>query len=306
MTPPADPSPVLPEAAAAQWVAAMRRGDWPAAFAINDAVLAQRDRRGRDDPARPYHQRWVWDGSPVAGQDVLVRCYHGLGDTLLFCRYLPELADRAASLTVEAPPALIPLLAQLPGPISLLPFRPAAPTPPRAVNLEIMELAHALRLGPDQVPPPWQSRPTAAKRLGLCWRAGEWDPDRSVPLSLLLAAIATDRELVSLQRGPAADQAGPDFINPDDRSMDILDTVALIRGTERVISVDTMVAHLAGSLGHPTLLLLKHDADWRWSGDGVSAWYPAVRQFRQDTRGDWSGALARIARAQRDPVPALR
>jgi hypothetical protein len=141
----------------ARWVAAMRRGDWRAAWAVNDAVLARRA-TPPDDPRLPYHLRHVWDGRPFEGRDVLVRCYHGLGDTLQFLRYLASLRARAASVTLEAQPALLPLL----GDYQPVPFDVAAPSPPSACDIEIMELAHALRLPPDAVPPPYLSPPALA------------------------------------------------------------------------------------------------------------------------------------------------
>ena len=115
---------------ATQWLAAMHRGDYAAAFRINEAVLAARDPLCRDDPRLPYHLRWVWDGRPFEGRNVLVRCYHGLGDTLQFARYLPILRQRVSSLTVEAPVSLIPLLASLPGIDRLVPFVAHAPAQP--------------------------------------------------------------------------------------------------------------------------------------------------------------------------------
>ncbi len=98
-------------ATGADWTAAMRRGDFTAAWRISDAVLATRDPATRDDPGLPYHLRWVWDGAPLDGRDVLVRCYHGLGDTIQFARYLAPLRARAARVTLEAPPELRALLA---------------------------------------------------------------------------------------------------------------------------------------------------------------------------------------------------
>jgi ADP-heptose:LPS heptosyltransferase len=75
----------------------------------------------------------------------------------------------------------------------------------------------------------------------------------------------------------------------------IEDTAATIAGLELVITVDTMVAHLAGALGRPTWLLLKHDADWRWmEGRSDSPWYPSMRLYRQTMPGDWTGVVARV------------
>ena len=70
------------------WADHMRRGDFAAAWAINDADLAARRAAGLP-PAwhLPRHLQPVWDGSPVGGRRVLVRCYHGLGDTVQFVRF---------------------------------------------------------------------------------------------------------------------------------------------------------------------------------------------------------------------------
>lgn len=271
----------------------MRRGDFAAAWAINDAVLASRDPATRDEPGLPYHQRWVWDGRPFAGRHVLVRCYHGLGDTLQFARYLPALQRVATSLTVEVQPELLPLLRSLPGPDRWVAFDPAAPLPPMECDLEIMELAHALRLPPAAITPPYVFVAPAfcpPRTIGLCWQAGGWDADRSLPFEMLAAVGGSS--VVSLQLG--ASPKG--VLNPEGCSNDIVGTAALIAGTELVITVDTMVAHLAGALGHPTWLLLKHDADWRWmDGRTDSPWYPSMRIYRQRGEGDWAGVVAEVA-----------
>jgi len=296
-------------------MAAMRRGDFAAAWTISDAVLAARDPAGRDDPRLPYHRRWVWDGRPFAGARALVRCYHGLGDTIQFARFLPLLRARAASLDLEVQPELMPLLAGLPGPDRLIPFRLDAPRPPAECDLEIMEVPHALRIEPETLacdvpylaPPP--ARVAAARArlgaaaiaVGVCWQAGDWERVRSVPLALLAPILARPGlRLVSLQRGPAAAEAAalyaPAFVDPLNRSLDILDTAALIAALDLVITVDTMVAHLAGALGRPTWLLLKAAADWRWmEARADSPWYPSLRLYRQRCSGDWREPLAHIA-----------
>ncbi len=272
------------------WPGLMRAGDFPAVWRISDAVLAARDPATRDDPALPYHERWVWDGTQPDGQRVLVRCYHGLGDTLQFVRFLPALRARAAHVTLECQPELCGLLACAPGTDRIVAFDPAHPLPPSPCNIEVMELAHVLRADVPAIagPVPYLTIPPdrlasgrrrAAGHVALCWRAGDWDPDRSVPLPRVLRALgAPGRRFISLQRGAASAEARPDwFTNPGDNDCDVVETAALICGADHVVTVDTMVAHLAGALGCAATVLLKREPDWRWASvGGRSVWYPSL------------------------------
>src|SRR5438132_656381 len=100
----------------------------------------------------PRHEQWVWDGRPLADRTVLVRCYHGLGDTIQFARFLPLLASIAGETIVWAQPALLGLLARLPSVGRLLPLHDGHPNVDYEVDIEIMELAHALRVDTQSLP----------------------------------------------------------------------------------------------------------------------------------------------------------
>lgn len=79
---------------------------------------------------------------------------------------------------------------------------------------------------------------------------------------------------------------------------DFTDTAAVIAELDLVITIDTSVAHLAGALGKPVWVLLPFVADWRWMlRREDSPWYPTMRLFRQESLGDWSGVMARVAEA---------
>jgi hypothetical protein len=59
-----------------------------------------------------------------------------------------------------------------------------------------------------------------------------------------------------------------------------------------------MPAHLAGTLGLPTWVMLKHEADWRWMRDRRdSPWYPSLRLFRQCEPGDWRAVVGDLSMA---------
>jgi hypothetical protein len=286
----------------ARWMRHMRAGEWDAAWRISDTQLPQ-----EVDWRAPRHVQRIWTGAPVEGRRVLVRCYHGLGDTIQFARFLPVLAARVAELTVWAQPALIPLLATMPGRIALLPLHDGTPEVAYDVDLEIMELSHLLRVTPATLPaavpylhPLARLLPGRGLQVGLVWAAGDWDGSRSVPPGLLapLAEIP-GVTLHLLQRGAALAE-WPAVPGEASGSDDILAAASLMTALDLVISVDSMPAHLAGALGRPVWTLLKHDADWRWmDGREDSPWYPTMRLFRQRRPGDWAEVAARVAAALR-------
>src|SRR5204862_4200969 len=74
-----------------------------------------------------------------------------------------------------------------------------------------------------------------------------------------------------------------------------MDTAAVMKNLDLVISSDTAIPHLAGALGVPVWVALPLVPDWRWLlGREDSPWYPTMRLFRQTERGDWTGVFERI------------
>ncbi|HVF94054.1 MAG TPA: glycosyltransferase family 9 protein [Sphingomonas sp.] len=275
------------------WTAAMRGERYADAWAIEDRAAAARDPASADDPALPYHRRWVWDGRSLAGADVLVRCYHGLGDTIQFARYLPALAARARSVTLEVQPRLASLLAHLPVD-RIVPFDVRHPTQWDGVAIEITELPRALRLAPDAAPPPYLASAPAivpAGTIGVCHLAGDWDLDRSIPAELFRPLCT---QYPALMLAPGATDLP--CLNPEGCPFDLEATAALVAAVDLVVTVDTMIAHLAGAMGRPTWLLLKHEPDWRWSPSRQDTpWYPSLRLYAQPTPGDWPAVLVAVA-----------
>lgn len=243
---------------------------------------------------------------------MLVRCYHGLGDTLMCARFLPRLRAVAAHVALEAPPALLPLLAGFAA--DCYPFDPAHPLPPAELDIEIMELLHALRIDAGDLLGhlPYLSTPPShlpqGENIGLCAASGGWDAARDIPARHLVAACAGPGRLLHwLQPGQAPDGC----INPPGAPSRLEDTAALIAALDLVVTADTMVAHLAGGLGRPALLLLRRQCDWRWQESGdTTPWYKSTILLRQETEGDWSAPLARLsallatrAGSPRSPAP---
>jgi hypothetical protein len=286
------------------WMSAMRCGDFARAWQINDSSLRSHLDDAVSKHSGPRHLQRIWRGEALHGQRVLVRCYHGLGDTIQFARFLPALRNIARDVTVWCQPGLVGLIDHASLADRVLPLHDGAADVTFDVDIEVMELAHALRADAALISSsvPYLSATSVAPRpgvrqpdvftVGLVWEAGEWDARRSVPPNLLEALTRLDAvRLVSLQRGPAAAKAG--CIPAQDLSVeDIGGLAATIAALDLVLTVDTMVAHLAGALGAPVWTMLHHDCDWRWPASGRDTiWYPSMRLYHQSQPADWSSVI---------------
>jgi hypothetical protein len=284
------------------WTSAMRRGDFESAWNISDAVLSRRRERQQTCWEWPRHFQYVWTGTSLLAKRVLVRCYHGLGDTVQFIRFAAPLRRLAHHVAVWSQPELVDLVATAAGVDQVLPLHDGVPELDYDVDIEIMEVPHALRVTkasiPRTVPYLFPSggahfeKPQATLSVGLIWQAGDWDPRRNIPADLLRPlADVTGIRLFSLQRGPAA--AAASLVPAEDiGGDDVNETAAQMLALDLIISVDTMAAHLAGALGRPVWTLLHSDCDWRWLNDDADCvWYPTMRLFRQRCAGDWSSVM---------------
>jgi Flp pilus assembly protein TadD len=267
-----------------------------------------------------------WQGEALAGHALLVTYEAGHGDVIQFCRYIPLLKALGAShITLLCHPALKSLLSGMQGLDAVCGFDETMPPQAFAYWMPLMSAPHRLGTRLDTVPAllpylhtdpvrlvQWASHlPGAdALRVGLVWKGNpqfENDRDRSLPHLQTLAPLwrVPGVHFVSLQKGAgegdiAQCSAHQPLTELGSRMQDFADAAAIVAGLDLVITVDTVMAHLAGALGKPCWLLLPwYMTDWRWGADGAdSIWYPDVmRLFRQGPDCDWGPVIAVVARA---------
>lgn len=275
---------------------------------------------------RPQDVKWrnfeqpLWDGSPIAGRTILLWTDQGLGDVVHFLRYVPFLVELGAHVIVECrQPDVLPLVehmgvarvvsagAPLPAfdvhaPVVMFPALLPKPRAGTVGQVPYLRVDAGLRRA-------WRRRlqSSGCRTIGLCWATGvkhKGSPLRSLPLAAFapLAEIGGLR-FVSLQLGPQeaellAPPAGLCIERVLHAATGIVDTAAVIENLDLVISVDTMVAHLAGALGRPVWTLLRYSPSWLWRLEGEGTpWYQTMRLFRQRSLGAWDDVIERVRRA---------
>jgi Flp pilus assembly protein TadD len=268
-----------------------------------------------------YPDNLLWDGKKsLKNKVLLIYSEQGLGDTIQFCRYIKLVADLGAKVIFEIPNNLYALLEDLEGVDKFL-IKNNENKEKYDFQCPLLSLPYLLKTNlkniPKKNPYLYAKKNRVIKwrnylghqdfKIGICWQgqSGKVDIGRSFPLSLFekIKKIKNIR-LVSLQKGEGADQLKKlpsdikieridDF---DSGQHAFLDTAAIMKCLNLVITSDTSVAHLAGALGVKTFLLLQHIPDWRWfllKKD--SPWYPNHIIFRQKKVGDWQSVFNEIS-----------
>ena len=259
----------------------------------------------------------AWDGkTTLAGKTLLVHAEQGLGDTLMFLRFMAHLPADASRIRLAVQPELHDLLAAQSAGFEVVSLgdSPVGDDPEPDYQCPLMSLplhlgtvaaaspAHRYLTVPAARATTWQDRlgPAERERIGFVFRGNPHhvnDRKRSIDLARFLTALPSGPDYhflgIDLQRDEAALLARRvDIRTHCDDLADFCDTAALVSQMDRVVSVDTSVAHLAGALGIDTHILLPFTPDWRWGlATSERIWYRSVTLHRQAAHDDWERVL---------------
>jgi TPR repeat/Tetratricopeptide repeat len=267
----------------------------------------------------PHLKSPLWTGiQPLEGKTILIQAEQGLGDTIQFCRYVPLVEKLGAKVVLLAQGNLVRLLRGLGPQIRVV--APDNDTPAHDYQVPLLSLplifktdsrdipcaVPYLRAEPDRMNYWRQRLDDRLVNIGVCWQGDKRsasDTGRSFPIRYLerIAQMSGIR-LISLQKNEGLEQLRnlPPGMHVEiledgfDEGYDaFIDTAAIMECVHLIIASDTAIAHLAGALGRPTWLALRHIPNWRWLLNQMrSPWYPTMHLFRQNSPGDWQTVFA--------------
>ncbi len=303
-------------------------GDWEKGW---DGYEHRWDRS--DQQRLRSYQEPMWRGEPLASKHIFVYAEQGLGDTFQFIRYLKILKEQGAHITFAPQKPLQTLLKLCPYIDDVIGFhdRPASfdywiplVSLPYVLNTRLTNVPHEL---PYLYTDPeretyWREKLATDTnfKIGICWQGNsEYSTaflraavkSKSAPAALFEPLTHIPGVSVySLQRVTGVDQLATiptsmklitfddTFDNTHGRFMD---TAAVMKNLDMVITIDTSICHLAAGLGVTVWNLLPTPADWRWMLDTTETpWYPNMRLFRQPKPGDWHGLMHTVVLALKE------
>ncbi len=262
-----------------------------------------------------YFQLPEWENK--AESHVLILPEQGIGDKIMFAA-LFSLLPKNTHYTVVTSTRLVPLFQRSFSDISIVEGtqRNIAQLKrqhfdaycfmgclPRILNKPTPDHSYFLKARPYAL----TEESTKTCRVGISWRGGIGveSEKRSIALSLWLPILKISGiNFVNLQYD--AQRSEIEFLQSSGVNLDTdtginaledIDAFAsLASSCDIVITVDNSTAHLAGSLGITTWLLLPHVPNWRWQQNGdKSYWYQSLRLIRQNEKGCWKDAIQHTA-----------
>jgi len=275
----------------------------------------------------------LWDGSDLTGKTILLRAEYGFGDTIEFIRYAAELKKMGSPrIILEAQAPLISLLSRCPYLDQVIAL--GSELPAFDFQVPLMSLPAMCKTSLATIPAtvPYLKTEQALEhhwaqkfahdtnfKIGICWQSGPYYDSFTSPLSKknmqlehffpltkipgvsVYSLQKMSKHLNSLPHGILIHELGDDVDESNGRFMD---TAAVMKQLQLIITVDTATAHLAGALGVPVWVTLPLVPDWRWMQErSDSPWYPSMRLFRQHKAGDWESVIEQILAALQTLVP---
>lgn len=264
-----------------------------------------------------YESLSIWDGKACDGL-LLLRAEQGLGDTIQFIRYLPYLCDKTPIIFEVRQPLvrLIQIMIDRMGLTNQCTVIAKGSSFPVQIKYQVMlmSLPYLLEMNfvPKIKPIMLESKEVISAltptniRVGLCWAGNpdyRFDRLRSIPIQTLISLLTIKNiDFHSLQLNCSKSLLDRYNIKPLAEG-DLLQTALFMQTLDLIITVDTVIAHLAGLLGKPVWLLNRYGGDWRWYKEnqrlnGENLWYPTVKIFQQeqvsDEQNTWTSVIDKV------------
>jgi tetratricopeptide (TPR) repeat protein len=276
-----------------------------------------------------HKKNLLWNGQNIENKKILIVAEEGLGNTLQFSRYLETLSQLKCKIIFQCQEELHHLFEDMDFIDQLVSIESDyddydywAPLQ-NLINILTPDLnsncpfPSALKINDNKLLE-WETLIAVNDnvKIGLNWQGSASNPrvtNNSVSLERFKNVLNNpSATFISLQKGSAVSdiekfQFEENIINydllMDTGSKKFLDTAAIIKYLDLVITTDTAIAHLAGTLGTQTWLLLPKVSDWRWlNSKDETIWYDNFRIYRQKIQGDWSDVFSRVEKDSQELI----
>ena len=255
----------------------------------------------------------------IKKKKVLITCDQGLGDTILFSRFLKLLLDFNTEITLIVPETMTDLMECIDSRIKII--NSIDTINKYDFTFSLGDLINIFDLQEGNIPKyqnyfnikeeyieKWSGKINKQKfNIGIVWQGKKnttTDEGRSIELKFFENISKIQNiQLVSLQKNDGIEQISEfqkensilNFDSELDVNVKFLDTAGLMMNLDLIICTDTSIPHLAGSLGVKVWLLVQKYPYWYWSSNNKqSLWYDSIKIYKQSVLHSWNSVFKKI------------
>lgn len=231
-----------------------------------------------------------WDGSEVDGSILIVQD-QGLGDVIMFSRFIENVKQKAKEVFVYADKSLVDLLEynfklnviSSASELSTIDFQYYVYFEDLISKLDVSDHFSKEAYLESQY---YLGYPDSKINVGIAWQGSiSGDKSRDMVLSDFIPLIKNEElNLSSFQKGlnVASDLSLLNIADMGTYSPNFDATARAMKGLDYFVTSDNCLAHLAGALGVKTYLILGQVPEYRWMNcDQINPWYDSVTVIRQ-------------------------
>ncbi|MBQ8887040.1 MAG: tetratricopeptide repeat protein [Candidatus Gastranaerophilales bacterium] len=261
-------------------------------------------KRSLDSKFKDIFKNKIWsEDDDISEKTILLYSDCGLGDTLMYSRYIPLLKQKVKNLILQTDKELVDVLQD--NFKDIIVISKTNKRPKFDVAMPIMDIQLALNLDFSLIPSTEgylnaienksilnQNK----KRIGLFWQGNKRIfKNRSISVDMLAPLFSIkNTEFYSFQVDNLVSDH-KNIINLSKYINNYADTASLLKNIDVLITIDSSIVHMAGALGVKTYLLLPYTSEWRWFDDvDKCSWYDSVKIFKQVEPSNWEEVIARI------------
>ena len=247
----------------------------------------------------------------IKNKKILISDEQGLGDTILFSRFVIDLLKYTKNISFVVNTKLLDLFSNLDKNINILDYSNvysknfeyhiSVCSLPKLLNIEKKSDINFYKLSLNK-----KANLELKKEnlnIGLSWSGNpnySRDQFRSINFEKIEKFILKNKDInfYKLSRDSNKNKLNnidhlPNLIDLGEKNL--FEIAQILNKFDLVISSDTSIIHLAGILNIKSILLLNYNSDWRWFFDvNETVWYPSVKIIKQKILNNWDNVFSEL------------
>lgn len=260
----------------------------------------------------------IWQGEDISDKTLYTYYEAGFGDMIMFARYIPELKKRCKKLIIKPQKELSQLFRDNFKDVEVMDLFYEENKTDFDVHIPFLSVPYVLGLNNTEIfmhhDKYLKATPDKIQyfkdkffnndkfKIAIKWQGNTYyETDRVINVEAFAPLFNLPNvKIYSAQTFEGAEEfeklaSKYDITDLSQSFKDFSYTAGALENIDLVICSDTSLAHLAGAMGKPCIVLLPYNYNWRWHMDLTHCdWYDSVKLFRLGKTESWNELMIRV------------